>query len=73
MRALGPCDAFALEDDAFVLEDSDDYATVLSLAFRCFVRIDMRGSTHGTGGEHFGERNSAILLEDLSDGVGTRC
>jgi hypothetical protein len=31
----------------------------------------MRGSTHGTGGEHFGERNSAILLEDLSDGVGT--
>ena len=56
--------------DAFVLQDADDDAAVLGLAFGGGVGVYLGRGPHRSRSEHVGEGDSALLLEDGGDGVG---
>jgi hypothetical protein len=56
--------------DGFVLQDGNDNAAVLSLAFGGVVGSNLLARSHSAGSEHIGKRDLALLLEEIGDVLG---
>ena len=56
--------------DALVLQDTHNHATILGLSFRRLVTAHLVCFSHCPWGQHSGERNVALLEQDIGHAVG---
>src|ERR1700733_10565819 len=53
--------------NGLILEDADDDAAVLCLAFHSLVSGHLVAFAHRSGGKHSGKRNLALLKQNVGD------